>query len=306
VIPASLASDALSVLLVVVSVVVISAVLQPFQIRLVRLLEGYWDGWSVTARLAPVFVEFQRRRLDALRTRWAEFDQLVLRDVDRQASPRDQWTRLRSRTRAESGRARTAERITRFPARPVSGLDGDPSDYGKEAATPLLPTALGNALRAIETSAGERYRLDTVHSWPRLYPHFSERFDALQASARDAMDTAANLTVSFFVVGVVAVAGLWQEPAFYWIPVVAMVLSGLSYVGAVAAAMQYGTHVRVAYDLFRFDMLKAMHYPLPADPEEEGEMFARLSEFLQAEESTDVEPYGLAAHMEIGEYEHPE
>jgi hypothetical protein len=39
----------------------------------------------------------------------------------------------------------------------------------------LLPTRLGNALRAAEDRAGQRYGLLTVTILPRLYPYLSER-----------------------------------------------------------------------------------------------------------------------------------
>lgn len=156
----------------------------------------------------------------------------------------------------------------------------------------MLPTALGNALRTGETSAGERYGLNTLASWPRLYPLLSEKLATLQASARDSLDAAANFYVSFFVVAVIAVVALADELKAYWIPALAFGLCCLSYLGSVAAAVTFTTYLRVAYDLHRFDLLKALHHKLPDTPAEEYELFASLSEFFRAE-SADVIADGL-------------
>ena len=52
--------------------------------------------------------------------------------------------------------------------------------------------------------------------------------------------------------------------------------SFLSYRGAVSAAMQYGLFMDIAYDLHRFDLIKALHLDLPANTEEEEEIGEQL------------------------------
>ncbi|MHC5906802.1 hypothetical protein ACVNF4_23300 [Streptomyces sp. S6] len=46
--------------------VVLGILLHPFQVRAVRVLEGYWDRWPATSGLAGVLVEVQRRRRQGL------------------------------------------------------------------------------------------------------------------------------------------------------------------------------------------------------------------------------------------------
>lgn len=146
VLPAATASDAFAVLLAVVAITVLAAVLQPFQVRVVRLLEGYWSGWTPTARLAPVFVEFQRRRLHRLLERESELIGKI--EVDSPAGGlTEQAAALRLDAHRRSELDRIRQRILRYPEAPVEGIH-DPDDSSRPDAITLLPTALGNALRA--------------------------------------------------------------------------------------------------------------------------------------------------------------
>ncbi|EWM11576.1 putative membrane protein [Kutzneria sp. 744] len=288
--PTALANDSFGLLLVVAAIVVVSAVLQPFQLRLVRMLEGYWDGWLVTARIAPLVVEWQRRRLDALRSR-----HIALSQPNPVSGPGLNLTEQASRHRLVARRRiehrRVLARLNRYP-------EGAQSEQ-------LLPTALGNALRAGEVTAGERYGLNTLASWSRLFPQLSDRFRAVHNASQDSVDTAANLTISFFLATALAIAGLWREPVHYWIPALGLVLTGVCYTGAVAAAVQYSTYLRAAYDLHRFDMLKALHYPMPRTPSEEHRTFERLSLFLRVSEDMTGDRDRSARNLDyLPEYDH--
>lgn len=274
---ANLKIDAFGVLVFVLATVVAVTILQPFQIRMIRLLEGYWDGWSFTARLAPLFREVQRRRLLALRQRKFDLSCAVERSIDRCGPLVEQAKQSRRQARDRSAMARVSQRMERYPGRDLDWLTG------REVQIPLLPTALGNALRTAETSGGERYGLSTIGSWPRLYPHFSDKFTSMYNSARDGVDAASNLCISFFVAGIVSIVALIDEPKAYWIPAGILLLCFVSYIGAVAAATQHTTFVRVAYDLHRFDLVKAMHHKLPSTTAEERELFKALSWFFHEE-----------------------
>ncbi|MEO5878160.1 MAG: hypothetical protein ABIS86_18155, partial [Streptosporangiaceae bacterium] len=46
---------------------------------------------------------------------------------------------------------------------------------------------------------------------------------------------------------------------------VPFVIGRVAYLGAVQAAVAYGESVRAAFDLHRFDLLTALHLPLPPD-----------------------------------------
>lgn len=237
---------------VVVCASLLGLLLRPFQVRAVRVLEGYWDRWSLTAGLAGVLARVQRRRWRALRER-----------AERTG-------------RGDTGRRVQADARRRLAARPPQEV--------------LLPTALGNALRAGELSAGERYGLTTLTSWPRLYLQVSDRMAGVLSSSRDTLDTAVNLCWAFLALAVMGGVALYDESSGWWWCGATFALAAVAYKGAITAAQAYSGLMHVAYDLHRFDLLTALHHRLPPDPDTEEETFYRLSELFAGRESVDL-PY---------------
>ncbi|WP_432175795.1 hypothetical protein [Streptomyces sp. Tue6028] len=240
-----------ALLVVTVCASLLGLLLQPFQVRAVRVLEGYWDRWALTALVAGILVRIQRRRWRVLRAR-----------VD-------------TTPRGDSGRRVQADAYRRLAAWPPS-----------EA---LLPTALGNALRAGELSAGERYGLTTLSSWPRIYLQVSDRMAAVLSSTRDALDSAVNLCWSLLALTGAGATALYDEPSSWWLCGAGLVLVAVSYKGAVTAAQAYAGLMHAAYDLHRFDLLEALHYPLPTREDEE-DVFAGISALFAGAERPDI-PY---------------
>ncbi|WP_405950129.1 hypothetical protein OG588_30930 [Streptomyces prunicolor] len=218
----------------------LALLLQPFQVRAVRVLEGYWDRWPATAGLAGVLIEVQRRRWEALRER------------------------AEGAVRGDTARRRRADAGRRLKARPDVGV--------------LLPTSLGNALRAGELSAGERYGLSTLASWPRVYMQVSDRMSDTLSAARDALDTSVNLCWSFLAVAVVSGVAVYDEVNLWWLWGGALLLAAVAYKGAVIVAQAYSGLMHVVYDLHRFELLDALHYPLPLDDQAEQEIFGAVSD----------------------------
>ncbi|MEV6990876.1 hypothetical protein AB0N87_16875 [Streptomyces sp. NPDC093228] len=227
---------------VAVCAAVLALLLQPFQVRAVRVLEGYWDRWPLTAALAGMLARVQRKRWQALRRR------------------------AEAATGGDRARRVRADARRRLAAHPPADL--------------LLPTALGNALRAGELSAGERYGLTTLTSWPRIYLQVSDRMAEVLRSTRDALDTAVNLCWSFLLLTGAGCAALHDEPSAWWLCGAGLVLAALAYKGAVTAAQAYSGLMHVVYDLHRFDLLDALHHPLPSDRTSEEAMFSELSDQL--------------------------
>ena len=119
----------------------------------------------------------------------------------------------------------------------------------------VMPTQLGNALRAAEVRAGEPYGLDAVVAWPRLYPLLSDPVRAVVDGQRDALDVNARFCAVFGAAAAISAAllvthGWWLLVAAGW-----LVLSWLAYRATVAAALAYGEAIRTAVDLHRFTLL---------------------------------------------------
>jgi hypothetical protein len=152
------------------------------------------------------------------------------------------------------------------------------------SAERLLPTRLGNVLRAAEDEAGQRYGLDTVTMMPRLYPFLSERLADGLGELRDQLDVAARLCVTLLLATMISALLLLPRLLLHgwWLvlPVATAVLAWVAYKAALQAAMAYGRLIYVAFDLHRFDMLRGLHLPLP-DAAKEEESNTALSEFFQ-------------------------
>ena len=144
----------------------------------------------------------------------------------------------------------------------------------------VMPTALGNTLRAAEHRAGRRYGLDTVVVWPRLYPMLPERMLAILDDERTQLDVAVRFCVVLGVASVVSLGLLITHGWWLLVPVASLGLAWLAYRAAVGAALAYGEGLETAFDLHRFELLHALHLPLPATSEEERVLNQQLTAFL--------------------------
>jgi hypothetical protein len=225
-------------------IIAAALILEPLQLALVRLLEGYWGGSALAALLA--------RPLVALQARGREREQRVER------SPSD--------TVGLSRRSLAAWKLRAL--------------YPPESVD-LLPTRLGNVLRSAEVRAGRRYGLDAVVVWPRLFPLLPERLTEVLDDARQQLDVASRFCVMFVAAALVSAVLLASHGAWLAVAAVALVLAALSYRAAVAAALAYGVALEAAFDLHRFDLLTALHLPLPDDRSSERVANAELSDFLR-------------------------
>jgi hypothetical protein len=232
--------------LLAVAVVVVALIAEPLQVTLVRLLEGYWGQSRVGRLLAAPGLAFHRARRGRL-------------DRAQRRSPGDPVS-----ARAPAAREEAARKLRTYPP---------------EAA--ILPTMLGNVLRSGEGRAGSRYGLDAIVVWPRFYPLLSDKVTAVLDDLRDQLDLAARFCVVFGIATVISVVFLAAHG--WWLTAAAVTLAGalLSYRAALAAAAAYGQAVEAAFDLHRFDLLTALHLPLPADLTGEVATNQELSRFLR-------------------------
>lgn len=245
------------------SVLVIAVLLRPFQIAAVQFLEGYWRGRAL--RLAEAIAIERHRRRRSIAAFWADPESFEYEPPEN----------LVFQEIASSQRRREEGRRTRYRAE--SRLAGYP-----HSPNHLLPTSLGNILRRAETTAGERYGLDTVTTYPRLYPNLSQRLDARIGNQLNVIDTSSALVFVFTVVALASGPLLWRPGPDLWrlLPLLLAVAAIVAYRGTRRAADLYADLLLTAYDLHRFEMLSALHRKLPATPQEERDSNAELTTFL--------------------------
>jgi hypothetical protein len=140
----------------------------------------------------------------------------------------------------------------------------------------LMPTRVGNILRAAESRPGHRYGLDAVVTWPRLWLVLPETARAELAGARAALDAAAAAAIwgTGFLAVVLIAGAWWPAPAGiavavaatrWWIPARAEVFADL---------------IEAAYDLYRGQLYRQLRWPLPTTPAEEHHHGKAITQYL--------------------------
>lgn len=234
--------------LLIIAILVFSLILQPLQLSFVRMLEGYWGGSRLGEALSKKGIALHKRRRQKLEaaTRTSQ-DETTITQTER------------------SHMAMATSRLLRF--------------YPAEKR--LLPTAFGNILRAAEDRAGKRYGLDAVLIWSRLYLLLPENLKSILADQRNQIDLAVRFCFVFLLTTVISTIFLFKHCWWLFVPASTLLLAWLSYRSAIAAALAYGEGIQAAFDLHRFDLLKALHLPLPSDIVSEKEINSKLSDFLR-------------------------
>jgi hypothetical protein len=228
------------------ALIAFALVTQPLQLSLVRLLEGYWGESRLGRVLAAPGRALARRRRRAL-----ESDTKSAGPGE--PSPQQAETMVAASRRLERS----------FPPE-----------------NELLPTQLGNVLRAGETRAGGRYGLLTVVAWPRLYPLLPTSTAAIVDDQRDQLDLAARFCAFCLLGAAVSLGLLATHGTWLVVPAAALVLAWICYRAAIAAALQYAVGLETAFDLHRVELLRALHLRLPADYDSELKTNEALSTFL--------------------------
>jgi hypothetical protein len=226
-----------------VVVIVFAYLLYNFQYSLIRLFEGYWP---------------RRRFFLWLRNR-------------RAASYQRLWQRLHSQAQSASTPQEAneiwAELLAFYP--PPTHLDK------------MMPTRLGNILRAAEIYPYERYGIDAVVIWPRLRPLLKPEVMALLEDRKTTLTFMLSMSLlsalfSLIWCPVLAFSNRWD---LFLLGALGWPLAWMCYQNALQSALAHGEQLKVTFDLYRHELLRALNRPIPA--EDERKEWLRLTRFFQ-------------------------
>lgn len=149
--------------------------------------------------------------------------------------------------------------------------------------TAVAPTVLGNVAAGMQSYAIGRYRMDLDTMWSRLQPLLQTRkeFYAGLEDAKLRLDFLVACTwlcAATSVVWIVALpfaSGPWL--AFLAVALLGPIATRLCYWSAVQSYLAFADLVRTAIDLYRFDLLKALHVNLPTRLGHERRIWQALS-----------------------------
>lgn len=157
----------------------------------------------------------------------------------------------------------------------------------------LLPTRLGNILKNSERYSYQRYDMDAVLLWPRLYAILPESFVKSFGGAKASLDfmlIISSLSLLFcFTTGVYL---LWIQ-ANWWLFLLCFlggfILAKLAYNSALEAAVTYGQLIKSAFDLYKDDLIKQLGYEQPKSVAEERKFWSQLHDLVYVGEASNLE-----------------
>jgi len=285
--------------LALVLTLVISILLHPLQFPFTQMLEGYWGTSRVAAMAAAT-------RIHRYRSQYWELNSEV----------KAAWVRLACafgvlppETKVTAVPAQARENIYgRLNSRAGDGFERV-QDYWlleqaekRKQSLPLerartMPTRLGNVLRRYEDLAGARYGLDAIAAVPRLAMIARPPEAAYLEDSRRAMDLAIRMCLVSTIATVMSIAAL--APWEWWLlfALVPYAAAYCAYLGAVAAAHEYGAALCVLVDLSRFTLYDEMRLRRPSSVSEErrnNELLNRLWSSVIGRDEASAIPYADA------------
>jgi hypothetical protein len=152
------------------------------------------------------------------------------------------------------------------------------------SAERVLPTRLGNILRAAEEYPRDRYGFPQLILWSRLYPVLKPDFAANLEAVRARMEF---LHVVCAWCAAFAVGSLGLGIAFgsapllvAWCFVAGMGFAHAAYVSSLPAALEYGDRLKAAYELHRFDLMRILSLKTPRTLTEEKRLWTQFVDFV--------------------------
>ncbi len=261
------------------------------------------SGWFLTIFDLPIYMLFEGRRF------WPNW--LRNKGIQIQEKRLEDWLRKANSSENEDIRTEYFIRAYRYPI----GGGSYPLENGAPKA--ISPTELGNVIFGYETYPTVKYGVDGVFFWHRIWLSLDkdtkEDIDNEQALCDSAIYSSFSSVIGFIMFVIYAFIEYISDINFkigdydlnnYVIMVFFVLLSILSYIGAINANDQFGDRIRAMFDmnLDNLGIEKALavitkktgvEYPKEFDPDKimAAWRFLRWHEYKEApnSESKDIE-----------------
>jgi len=144
----------------------------------------------------------------------------------------------------------------------------------------LLPTALGNIIRAFQVYSRVIYGLEGIQGWSRLTAVIPEDYRLLVEDSKAQLDFWINLCVGGAAIAVLywILAARTGSYPHWWLSLVALAVCWVGHIAAPEAALAWGALVKSAFDLYRGDLCRKLGLQIPATTELEREMWTAFSQ----------------------------
>lgn len=208
-----------------------------------RLLQGYWPDWPVLNELWLALIGWQEKKRVNMNRDWQKLAKQQLAGTLDRAGARTY--------------ARLDDRMHRLPAKPLD----------------VMPTRLGNILKAGETRPENKYGLDAYVCWARMWLLLDKDLKEELTAARAALDNA----VRALMWGLLAL--IWITFA-WWVVLPAGVAIFVAWQAILAAAETYADMLEGSFDTHRRLLYDALAWPKPASPAEEQALGEQITKYL--------------------------
>ncbi|NNN35267.1 hypothetical protein HLK59_33865 [Streptomyces sp. S3(2020)] len=277
--------DTAVVVLFIFFAFVVGVLLRPFEVAIIQLLEGYWARPAPLALLRGAAVERHRRRRDRaqLVVQHAKSTEAAERAASSGNPPPSGSVplhELAARDRSRARLRRSAERARGVRAGYPTEIRPDTRAKKRDRQGELMPTSLGNMLLRAERFAGDRYGLDMMRVYPRIYPFVAPRLENAVTQQLSLISATASLAVSLGLTALATSPLFLRWDVWSLLPLAPAILALLAYRGAVAASAFHGTLLATVFDVHRFDLLRAFHYKLPESADDLVGMNEVVSAYL--------------------------
>ena len=166
--------------------------------------------------------------------------------------------------------------------------DKYPSPTRRGYLDDVMPTRLGNILKNAELYPADRYQMDAVQFWPRLYGLLPDNLVQAMDLSRGGMEHMLLLSSLFAVFALLAGGYLLAVKGACWLFLLCfwggLAVAWLAYGSALDNAQVYGMQFKAAFDLHRNELLKQLRKPLPATQIEEKQTWQKVCVFLYRNE----------------------
>jgi len=232
--------EALLALIILIAMILLSGILvKTLQFRLLRWLEGYgWPPWLRSWRVNHYEKQYQKKL-----TRWRE---LAKKHRNHSITPTELW---------EYGTL--DKEMVRSPE-----------------STLRMPTRLGNILRGYEQRPREKYGLDMIICWPRLWLLLPKGTQEELTAVRATLDEA----IQIIAWGILFL--IWTIWNGWLALLIAMLLMWGGYRLALHTADIYGQLLEATFDVHRHLLYQSLRWYLPEDATEEKKQGAALMRYL--------------------------
>jgi hypothetical protein len=154
-------------------------------------------------------------------------------------------------------------------------------DRYPRAPSAVMPTKLGNVIRAGETYGATQYGLDTILLWFHLQSVAGAAVTDSVNQSRALMDFYCGL---FWLPPLFAAAAgfsAWYGSSpIQLVGLAAILICPLAYMGVVNSAVQYGSSVRALVDIGRVDLAAKFGVSLPRDSDSERELWMAITNLV--------------------------